>query len=108
MSALEKQFLNQCIAIGLPEPEQQIQFIPGRRYKADFLFNDAMLVVEVDGGAYIRGRHNRAAGRSADCERDILAILNGYTVIRLTTNMVKNGDGIKYTKKIYEYLLEIE
>ena len=69
------------------------QFIPNRRFRADFCWPaDAIrLIVEVDGGTFARaggkrcflcgeipkGRHSTGAGRERDCEKQALAIIAG-------------------------------
>jgi very-short-patch-repair endonuclease len=90
-SGLESYLLLSMRASGLPEPEQQFKFCPTRRWRADFAFPAARLLVEVDGGAYVGGRHTRGAGFEADCEKASTAAALGWRVIRVTGRMVKSG-----------------
>lgn len=108
MSALERQFLQQLRAAQLPEPEQQFRFCEGRKWAADFCWPDIGLIVEIDGGAFIQGRHNRAAGRSKDCQRDAEAALLGFTVYRATTALVKNGEAVRTAERLINYLMDLQ
>jgi len=45
----------------------------GRRWRSDIAFPAVRVAVEIDGGLWIYGRHNRAAGALADMEKG-----NGY------------------------------
>ena len=45
----------------------------GRRWRSDIAFPSVRVAVEIDGGLWIYGRHNRASGALADMEKG-----NGY------------------------------
>lgn len=47
------------------------------------------------------GHHNSPEGYEHDRIRDIEAFLQGWTTIRLTPNMVKDGTGISYVVRCY-------
>ena len=71
-------------------PERQYHFAadwtPPRNYAADFAFieNGARLLVEVDGGGFIGKGHSKGAQMERDRERDALALIHGYKVLRCT------------------------
>lgn len=69
-----------------PEPVREYRFCPGRRWKADFAFTDAKVLVEIEGGVWLgrKGRHTNPKGFIADCDKYNTATLMGYAVIRLT------------------------
>jgi very-short-patch-repair endonuclease len=77
---------------------RQYGFIVGRRFRADFRLG--LLLVEVDGGGFVNGRHNRALGREADQERDALALCVGFRVLRVSPNQVMNGKAVGWIEKI--------
>ncbi len=90
-SELELILLNRLEIAGLPAPEQQFRFDPKRRWRADFAYPSAMLLIEADGGTWNGGRHVRGKGFEADCEKTSTAAAIGYRVIRVTRTMIEDG-----------------
>lgn len=78
-------------AYGLPEPIEEYQFHPPRRWRFDFAWIERKIACEIEGGTWIRGRHSRPAGYAADCEKYNQATLDGWRVFRFTTDMVNDG-----------------
>lgn len=72
--ALWKQFGNGVM------PEREYRFLPPRRFRADFAWPEAKLIVELDGYRSHVTKH----GKQRDCERDRLSVLNGWRVLRYT------------------------
>jgi len=62
--------------------------VPNRKFRADFAFPEAMLMIEVDGGQWLAngGRHNR----DSDREKLNLAAVNGWRVMRFSTQQLEN------------------
>lgn len=79
----------------MPEAVPQYLFaadwIPPRRFRADFAFPEAGLLIEVDGGGFVSGAHNRGAGFEADRARDAEALCHGWRVLRVTPRQVESG-----------------
>ena len=96
MSKLEDEFQLQIDAIGVPPYEREYWFAKaiGRRWRFDFAFPELMLAVEVEGGTWSRGRHTRGQGFEGDCIKYNSAALMGWTVLRFTSTMVKDGTAI--------------
>jgi very-short-patch-repair endonuclease len=90
----------QCVALGLPAPETEVRFHPTRKWRADFLWRSPMLIVEVDGGVFVTGRHSRGAGVEADCEKFAEAMVLGYRVLRVTTRHVRNGQAVQWIERL--------
>ena len=82
-------------AAELPKPVHQFKFCPTRRWHADMAYPAAMLLIEVDGGAYVAGRHTRGAGFEADCIKQSTAAALGYRVIRVTPRQIKSGEAVR-------------
>ena len=72
-SRLEETFLRLGRLAGGPELEREYRFDPGRRWRADFAPLPTRCLIEVEGGIWVNGRHNRAAGFNADLEPSRLA-----------------------------------
>ena len=100
-SDLETTFALQLRSLGLPEPEREYQFAKamGRRWRFDFAWPDAMLAAEVEGGVWVRGRHTRGAGFTADCEKYAEAALLGWTVLRFTREQVESGYALECVER---------
>jgi len=79
------------LAPDLPEPEAEVLFIPKRRFRLDRAFKTQKLGIELDGGVFSRGRHVRGAGFERDLEKMNLAVLNGWRVLRYSTNMLNDN-----------------
>ena len=74
----------------------EYRFDPERRWRADFAFLEARLLVEVEGGAWSNGRHTRGKGFEADCEKYNEMTLQGWRLLRVTTGMVEDGRALGY------------
>ena len=82
-SSLERRFALLWQAVNGPALEAEFRFHPKRRWRADFAHLESRTLIEVEGGIWISGRHNRATGFIADLEKYLEATLAGWTVIRL-------------------------
>jgi len=58
------------------------------------------LLVEVEGGSMMNGRHNRAQGFEDDCEKYNEALMLGYAVLRVTSRQVRNMKAIRWIIKL--------
>lgn len=72
-------------------PVSQFHFHPTRDWRSDFAFPGNKLLIEVDGGEWINGAHNRGAGSARDNEKDHAAIRLGYRVLHFTGSQVRSG-----------------
>lgn len=99
---LEHALLRAIREAGLPEPEREYMFAKciGRRWRADFCWPDLMIIVEVEGGVWKRGRHVRPWGFEKDAEKYNAAIELGYSLYRYTAKTIKNGNAIKQLKRV--------
>ena len=82
-SRLERRFADLWRAAGGPPLEAEFRFHPQRRWRADFAHVPSRTLIEIEGGIYVQGRHNRAAGFAADIEKYLEAALDGWRVVRL-------------------------
>ena len=72
-----------------PVPEHR--FAPPRRWRFDLAFPDRKLAIEIEGGAFTRGRHTRGAGFVKDMEKYNAAVLLGWRLLRFTPSQVLDG-----------------
>lgn len=72
----------------LPLPVREYRFFEYRMWRFDFAYPKVKLAVEVEGGIYMRGRHNRAEGFENDQEKYNFATLMGWRILRYTPGMI--------------------
>ena len=98
----EDQFARDMGAAGIRGYKRNVQFIPGRKFEADFFFPRLKLCVEVDGGLWMpKGGHTSGSGAKRDRERDILAYISGgIMTIRVASDHVKTGEAVEWIKEI--------
>ena len=80
---------------------REVTFISGRRFRADFLVGPggSNVIVEVEGGTWVEGRHSRGKGFESDCEKQALAVIAGYRYLRVTSNQVEDGRAIDWIRQ---------
>ena len=77
--------------------KREYRFHPTRRWRFDFAWPDRKIAVEVEGVIWQgSGRHQRAAGYSADCEKYNGALLLGWDVLRVTQKHVADGTALNW------------
>lgn len=74
-------------------PVHDFVFAPPRRFAFDFAWVDYKLAIELEGGTMNGGRHVRPKGYENDCEKYNLATLDGWRVLRYTSNMLNSDPG---------------
>lgn len=70
----------------------EYRFHPTRKWRFDWAWPSQMVALEIEGGAWSRGRHTRGKGFIADCEKYNQAVLLGWRVLRVTPQQVKSGE----------------
>jgi very-short-patch-repair endonuclease len=85
-SRLESRFELLWRALCGPPLEKEFRFHPVRKWRADFAHLPSRTLIEIEGGIYVNGRHNRGAGFAADLEKYLEAALAGWRVVRLGPN----------------------
>lgn len=83
-----------------PDLIKEFKFCEARQWRADYLCKTAngQWLIELDGGVYSNGRHNRSGGYIEDCIKINTATLLGYRVLRIPTGCATDnylGDIIK-------------
>ena len=101
-SQLEAELALQIKALGLPEPIREYPAIKGRKFRFDFAFIDAKLLIEVNGGTYTKGAHSTGQGIARDYEKANLATLDGWRVLMFDGKAVKSGEAVEVIRKALE------
>lgn len=82
--------------------QREYRFAAPRKWRADFAFLDDRLLVEVEGGHWSNGRHNRGSGFEADIEKYNAATMLNWALLRFTTKQVKDGTALRTIKQYLE------
>lgn len=75
-------------------------------WRFDFARPDLLVAVEVEGGAWVMGRHNRAAGFHADLMKYDAALRLGWTVYRCDGRMIREGRAIETIRRMIDASIE--
>jgi very-short-patch-repair endonuclease len=85
-SELERLFLALCSRVSLPEPEVNVVLeVGGRRYRPDFLWRDARLIIEADSRRF----HDTDSAFLSDRQREQRLQLAGWRVSHCTWEQVE-------------------
>ena len=86
--------------------EREYRFHPERKWRADFMVGQDMAwpvrgryLIEIEGGAYVQGRHTRGASFERDCEKYAAAAILGYRLIRVTPRQVESGQALSWIRQ---------
>lgn len=99
MSDLELILTRQVKMVKLPEPELEFKFSSTRKWRFDLAWPAVKLAVEVEGGTFVQGRHNRGAAFEKDCEKYAEAVLAGWRVLRFTGHQVEDGRALGFIER---------
>jgi very-short-patch-repair endonuclease len=88
----------------MPVPVSEYKFHPKRKWRIDYVWIDVKLAVEIEGGVWKQGRHNRALGFINDIEKYNALTEEGWHLLRY---IPKNID-YSQIQKVYEKLLHVE
>lgn len=74
-------------------------------WRFDFAFPEHLVAVEIEGGAFNYGRHQRPIGFHEDLIKYDAAINLGWTIYRCDGEMIKSGRALNTTLKLIGYSL---
>ena len=101
MSNPEELFALHLRALRVPDPVREYKFHPKRRWRLDFAWPDDLIAVEIEGGVWTGGRHTTGVGFTLDCEKYAEAICRGWTILRVTSGQVSNGQAIDWLTRVF-------
>ena len=82
------------------EYEQEFKFHAVRKWRADFRLIKYPVLIEVEGGVFVNGGHSRGKAYTNNCEKYSAMAIDGWFVIRATTDQVKSGECVKWIEEI--------
>lgn len=87
-SQLEEKFILLWSCLNGSVLEREHRFHPVRRWRFDFAIVSIQVAIEIEGGTRSNGRHSRHAGFREDAYKYNAAQVLGWTVFRLTSDMI--------------------
>ena len=88
-------------AAGIPRPVEEHRFHSTRMWRFDLAWPDRLVAVEVHGGTWIQGRHNRGDGYRGDREKMNEAALLGWLVIEVTAEHIKTAQALRWVREAF-------
>lgn len=85
-------FAAACQQCGLGVPIPEYKFDPERKWRFDYAWLANLVALEIEGGAWTRGRHTRGGGFIGDMEKYNRAAALGWRIVRCTPKQFENGD----------------
>ncbi len=82
--------------------EPEYRFHPDRRWRADLADPNKKIMIEIEGGVFVYGRHNNAVGYVKDMEKYNVATHLGWRVLRYTPRQFMDGAFIEDVRFILE------
>lgn len=101
-SRLERRFLLYWQSLGGPALEREFRFHSERKWRADFAHVESRTLIEIEGGIWIQGRHNRPQGFAADAEKYLEAFLADWNVVRLTDAQITAPNVERIIRRVAE------
>ena len=68
--------------------ERESMLIPKRKFRCDFVHRPSRVVIEINGGTWINGRHNRGSSMQSEYEKLNLLTYHHYRVFQLSSAMI--------------------
>jgi len=78
--------------------QREAKLIEGRKFRVDFLLPDKV-VVEIEGGHWVKSRHGYGKGFEKDLEKRNLITLAGYRTYFFTTQQAESGEAMAWLKE---------
>lgn len=85
----DRVFLLSLQSLRLPVAEPEYRFCPDRNWRVDYAWPDYRLALEVEGGVWTQGRHNRGSGFMKDMEKYNRLAALGWRLIRCTPTTLR-------------------
>jgi len=87
------------------KPVREYKFDAKRKWRFDFAWPSLMFAVEVEGLTHDGGRHQRIAGFEADLEKYQAAMLQGWTVYRVSPKQIGSLQALETIKTMLSRIM---
>lgn len=106
----ESVFLEALRQAGLPTPHREFRFdahsTPQRQWRFDYAWPQYGVALEVEGGAWVKGRHTRGTGFIADLEKYSEAGAQGWLLIRVTPQQLCEARTIGWVRRAVDHIIQ--
>lgn len=79
--------------------EREHRFHATRKWRFDFALPRWAIAVEIEGGLWIQGRHNRPASMIKDFEKYNSAAILGWKILKFTPQQIKSGEALEWIQE---------
>lgn len=79
------------------------RFHPTRMWRFDYAISEHRIAIEIDGGVWIEGRHNRPKGYIADLDKFNNAAALGWRVLKFTPQQQHTIKALRLIKEAIEW-----
>ncbi len=79
--------------------EREFFAIPHRRFRWDFHILGTNLIIEVQGGIFVKGGHSTGVGIMRDSEKHNLAMLAGYRDLLVNKTTIKSLQALHWIQE---------
>jgi len=90
----------------IPEPIAEYRFCQDRKWRFDYAWIRFKVAVEIEGGIWLGGRHNRPVGYQKDLEKYNRAAFDGWKVFRFTPQQFKNGEAGEFLENYFKNYMD--
>lgn len=97
-----QELINKATAVGLPAPAREYQFHAERKWRLDLAWKEKLVACEIEGGIWMQTTTGRGKGHAhpkrflEDVEKYNELALYGWTLIRVTPEMIKDGRALEW------------
>ena len=97
--------LDQIRLAGLPEPRREYRFHANRQWRFDLCWKSQLVACEVEGGIWMKTESGYSKGHAhpdrfeKDCEKYNEAALYGWTLLRVTPDMIRDGRALAWLER---------
>jgi hypothetical protein len=86
---------------GLPKPDFELTYIPGRKFRLDIAWPEYKIGIEVQGGIFLKAAHSTGTGIKRDMEKRNLGILHGWRVLEVEPKDLCTLDFVNVVKELF-------
>lgn len=80
--------------------QREYKAIEGRRFRWDFAIEHLKILLEVQGGIWVKGGHSSGSGIERDTEKLNLATVRGWSVLQVVRKQIEDGRALGWVQEL--------